>query len=100
MNYRTLGKTGLEVSTLGFGCAALGNQYGDMQDDEAIRAVHAALDQGITFFDTSAYYGRTLSETRLGQALVGQRQNVVLATKGGRIDRDEFDFSTERMNWM
>jgi L-galactose dehydrogenase len=94
MIYTQLGKTGVTVSRLGFGCAALGNQYGDIQDSEAIRAVHAALDQGITFFDTSAFYGRTLSETRLGQALVGQRQNVILATKGGRIDRDEFDFST------
>jgi L-galactose dehydrogenase len=73
----------------------LGNQYGDIQDGEAVQAVHAALDQGITFFDTSAYYGRTLSETRLGQALAGHRQNVILATKGGRIDRDEFDFSTD-----
>ena len=95
MIYNQLGKTGVTVSRLGFGCAALGNQYGELQDSEAIQAVHAALDQGITFFDTSAYYGRTLSETRLGQALVGQRQNVILATKGGRIDRDEFDFSTD-----
>jgi L-galactose dehydrogenase len=94
MIYDQLGNTGLTVSRLGFGCAPLGNQYGDIQDSEAIQAVHAALDQGITFFDTSAFYGRTLSETRLGQALVGQRQNVILATKGGRIDRDEFDFST------
>jgi len=95
MIYNQLGKTGVTVSRLGFGCAALGNQYGELQDSEAVQAVHAALDQGITFFDTSAYYGRTLSETRLGQALVGQRQNVILATKGGRIDRDEFDFSTD-----
>lgn len=95
MIYKQLGKTGLTVSALGFGCAPLGNQYGDIEDSEAIRAVHAAVDHGITLFDTSAYYGRTLSETRLGQALLGQRQNVILATKGGRIDRDEFDFSAE-----
>ena len=94
MIYTQLGKTGLTVSRLGFGGAALGNQYGAIQDSEAVRAVHAAIDQGITFFDTSAYYGRTLSETRLGQALAGQRQKVILASKGGRIDRDEFDFST------
>ena len=94
MIYTQLGKTGLTVSRLGFGGAALGNQYGAIQDSEAVRAVHAALDQGITFFDTSAYYGRTLSETRLGQALAGQRQKVILASKGGRIDQDEFDFST------
>lgn len=93
MIYKQLGKTELTVSCLGFGGAALGNQYGAIQDSEASRAVHAALDQGITFFDTSAYYGRTLAETRLGQALVGQRQQVILASKGGRIDRDEFDFS-------
>ncbi len=95
MIYNQLGKTGLTVSKLGFGCAPLGNQYGDIEDREAIQAVHAALDHGITFFDTSPFYGRTLSEIRLGQALVGQRQNVILATKGGRIDRDDFDFSTD-----
>lgn len=93
MIYKQLGKTGLTVSTIGFGGAPLGNQYGDIDDSEAIRAVHVAIDKGITFFDTSPYYGRTLSETRLGQALSGQRQKVILATKGGRIDRDEFDFS-------
>jgi L-galactose dehydrogenase len=93
MLYQPLGKTGLIVSKLGFGCAPLGNQYGDLDDREAVRAVQAAVDSGITFFDTSPYYGRTLSETRLGQALAGRRERVVLATKGGRIDRDEFDFS-------
>lgn len=93
MLYQPLGKTGLTVSKVGFGCAPLGNQYGDIDDQEAIRAVQTAVDSGITFFDTSAYYGRTLSETRLGKALAGRRQQIILATKGGRIDRDEFDFS-------
>jgi len=91
--YNQLGKTGLTVSKVGFGGAPLGNQYGDIEDREAIRAVQVAIDSGITFFDTSPYYGRTLSETRLGQALVGQREKVILATKGGRIDRAAFDFS-------
>lgn len=95
MLYQTLGKTGLTVSKLGFGGAPLGNQYGDLDDREAMRAVLAALDSGITFFDTSPYYGRTLSETRLGCALAGRRHQIVLATKGGRIDRDEFDFSDD-----
>lgn len=45
MIYTQLGKTGLTVSRLGFGCAALGNQYGDIEDNEAIQAVHAALDR-------------------------------------------------------
>lgn len=93
MLYQSLGKTGLTVSKVGFGGAPLGNQYGDIDDGEAIRAVRAAVDSGITFFDTSPYYGRTLAEKRLGEALAGRREQVVLATKGGRIDRDEFDFS-------
>lgn len=93
MIYRSLGKTGLETSMVGFGCAPLGNQYGDLDDKEAIRAVHVAIDEGINFFDTSPYYGRTLSETRLGKALVGKREQVILATKGGRIDVADFDFS-------
>lgn len=96
MKYRTLGKTGLEVSILGFGCAPLGNEYGDLTQSEGIRTVHAAIDAGITFFDTSTYYGRGLSETRLGEALRGKREKVVLATKGGRFDAQMetgFDFS-------
>lgn len=93
MNYRTLGKTGLEVSAMGFGGAPLGNQYGNLDDKEAIRAVHVAIDHGINFFDTSPYYGRTLSETRLGKALSGRRDQIILATKGGRFDVAGFDFS-------
>lgn len=98
MRYRKLGKTGLRVSVMGFGGAPLGNQYGDLADGEAIRAVHAAIEAGITFFDTSTYYGKGLSETRLGEALRGKRGQVVLATKGGRFDaplETGFDFSYE-----
>jgi L-galactose dehydrogenase len=100
MIYQTLGKTGLKVSKMGFGCAPLGNQYGDVDDHEAIRAVHAAIESGINFFDTSTYYGMGLSEMRLGEALKGKRDQVVLATKGGRFDRPletGFDFSYDGM---
>lgn len=96
MRYRTLGKTGLQVSVMGFGGASLGNEYGDLAVSEGIRAVHAAIGAGITFFDTSTYYGRGLSETRLGEALRGKRESIVLATKGGRFDtplETGFDFS-------
>lgn len=96
MNYNFLGKTGLKVSKMGFGCAPLGNEYGGLDEAEAIQTVHAAIDAGITFFDTSPYYGRTLSETRLGKALLGKRDQVILATKGGRFDaplETGFDFS-------
>ena len=96
MKYNMLGKTGMKVSSIGFGCAPLGNEYGDLDTQEAIRAVHAAIDAGVNFFDTSPYYGRTLSEQRLGEALKGKRDQVILATKGGRFDlnlEDGFDFS-------
>ena len=96
MIYRQLGKTGLQVSQVGFGCVSLGDEYGGITDENSTRLVHAAIDQGINLFDTSTYYGRTLSENRLGQALVGRRDQVVLATKGGRFDaplETGFDFS-------
>jgi L-galactose dehydrogenase len=97
MEYRTLGNTGLKLSILGFGAAPLGNEYGNIQATEGERAVHAALDHGINFFDTSPYYGRTLSEQRLGAALLGKRDKVVLCTKWGRYGRDSFDFSAARV---
>ncbi len=100
MILNTLGKTGLQVSKIGFGCAPLGDEYGKLTETDAIRSVHAAIDHGITFFDTSPYYGRTLSETRLGNALQGKRDQVVLATKGGRFDAElesGFDFSYQNI---
>jgi L-galactose dehydrogenase len=59
--------------------------------------VHFAIESGINFFDSSPYYGLTLSEERLGQALVGRRDKVVLATKCGRYGLDAFDFSAKRI---
>jgi len=100
MIYRALGKTGLEVSVVGFGASPLGDEFGAADAEEATRAVHHAVDQGINFFDVSPYYGRTLAETRLGQALEGHRDKVILATKAGRYDADPetgFDFSAERI---
>src|SRR5580698_2543324 len=97
MDYRKLGRTDLNLSTIGFGTSTLGNAFGDVDPADAIRAVHLAVDSGINFFDSSPYYGTTLSETRLGEALVGRRQRVVLATKCGRYGLDEFDFSAKRV---
>jgi L-galactose dehydrogenase len=97
MRYKRLGKTGLDVSVIGFGAAPLGNEFGPIDEAEAGRAVAFAIDNGINFFDTSPYYGRTLSETRLGQALDGRRNEVVLASKCGRYDVDQFDFSAARI---
>jgi len=93
MEYRTLGRTGLKVSLLGFGASPLGDVFRKTDPAESQRAVHLAIDHGINYFDTSPYYGRTLSEQRLGQALAGKRHQIILATKCGRIDADVFDFS-------
>ncbi|HYZ86225.1 MAG TPA: aldo/keto reductase [Bryobacteraceae bacterium] len=97
MERRSLGATGLGVSPIGFGASPLGNEFGEIGEAESIRAVHEAIDCGINFFDVSPYYGRTLAESRLGQALSGKREKVVLATKCGRYDTDRFDFSAARV---
>src|ERR1700730_15846431 len=97
MEYRKLGGTGLEVSMLGFGASPLGNVFGTTDPTEGKRAVHLAIDRGINFFDVSPYYGLTLAEDRLGEALVGSRDKVVLATKCGRYGADHFDFSARRV---
>ena len=97
MEYRKLGRTDLQVSILGFGTAPLGNVYGTTEPAEGKRAVHSAIECGINFFDSSPYYGLTLSEERLGEALVGWRDKVVLATKCGRYGLDSFDFSAARV---
>ncbi len=96
MRYRPLGRTGLEVSVLGQGGAAIGQQYGPVAFEEARECVWAALDAGVNVIDTSAYYGKGLSEEYLGRILEGGlRQRVILCTKAGRLDRDVFDFSPD-----
>jgi L-galactose dehydrogenase len=97
MEYRTLGGTGLRVSKLGFGGSPLGNEFGELDAAEGERAVHCAIDLGVNYFDVAPYYGRTLAETRLGAALEGRRDRVVLATKCGRYDVNAFDFSEARI---
>ena len=97
MEYRKLGSTDLNLSLVGFGAATLGNVYGDLDPNDGLRTVHQAIDNGITYFDVSPYYGITLAETRLGEALVGRRDRVVLSTKCGRYGLDDFDFSAGRV---
>lgn len=98
MEYRTLGKTGLKVSALGFGASPLGGVFGDIDEAEGIRAVHAAVDLGINFFDVSPYYGLTRAETVLGKALKEiPRDRYYVATKVGRYGADQFDFSARRV---
>jgi aryl-alcohol dehydrogenase-like predicted oxidoreductase len=97
MEYRKLGQTDLNLSVVGFGSATFGNVFGNIDVGEGARAVHFAIDSGINFFDSSPYYGATLSETRLGEALLGRRERVILATKCGRYGFDDFDFSAKRV---
>jgi L-galactose dehydrogenase len=97
MRYRVLGKTGLQVSVLGFGASPLGDVFGQVDLAECQLAVDTAIDSGINFFDVSPYYGATLAEERLGQTLKGKRQQIVLATKCGRYGTDRFDFSRKRI---
>lgn len=94
---RTLGNTGLSVSQIGFGASPLGDVFGRTDPAEGVRAVHRAVDEGINFFDVSPYYGNTLAEERLGKALLGIRNKVVLATKCGRYGSEPFDFSSVRI---
>jgi aryl-alcohol dehydrogenase-like predicted oxidoreductase len=92
MKTRRLGKSEIEVAPLGMGCWAIGGiwQFADFQagwgqvdDNESIRAIQHALHNGITLFDTAANYGAGHSETILGKALAGQRDKAIIATKFG-----------------
>lgn len=100
MEYRTLGATSLKVSALSFGASSLGGVFRDVNREEAIRAVHVALDLGINFIDVSPYYALTKAETVLGEALrTIPRDRYFLATKVGRYGHtiDDFDFSAGRV---
>jgi aryl-alcohol dehydrogenase-like predicted oxidoreductase len=100
VEYRVLGSTGLRVSALGLGASPLGGGvFGPVDELEAIRSVHAALDLGINIIDVSPFYGYTRAETVLGKALKGiPRDRYYLGTKVGRYGDNEFDFSAERVS--
>ena len=84
MKKRTLGNSQLEVSSLGLGCMGLSHGYGPATDkDQAISLIRAAVDRGVTFFDTAEVYGPYLNEEVVGAALAPVRDRVVIATKFG-----------------
>ena len=97
MHHRRLGKTGLEVSEIGFGAWQLGNddQWGGMSVETAHQLVRTALDRGCNLFDTAPNYAKTRSETLLGDSLKGHRQNVVLVSKFGHRPDGEPDYSVD-----
>lgn len=97
MEKRVLGRSGLRISPMGLGCWAIGGQfymdgkidgYGITNDKESIAAIHAAIDLGINFIDTSDAYGIGHSEEIIGEALVGHREQVVLASKFGYLGNE------------
>jgi aryl-alcohol dehydrogenase-like predicted oxidoreductase len=82
MEYRAFGRTGLQVSAIGFGSWPMsGDRYGPIEDEEAIRAIHRALDDGINCVDTAPGYGRGHAEEVVGRALKGRRREAILVTK-------------------
>ena len=84
MQTRTLGKSNLEVSALGFGCMGLSYGYGPAAEKrQAVAVIEAAVDCGVTFFDTAEVYGPFTNEDLLGEALAPHRKRVVIATKFG-----------------
>lgn len=98
MEYRPLGKTGLQVSKLGFGAAPLGSLYEGVNELEGIKSVHTAIDLGVNFIDVSPYYGVTRAEVVLGKALKHiPRDAYYLCTKVGRYGVTDFDFSPQRV---
>jgi aryl-alcohol dehydrogenase-like predicted oxidoreductase len=89
MKYRVLGTSDFAVSAVGFGCWEISGAYGAVDMNLFVRAVHAALDLGVTFFDTAPAYGAGRSESALGAALRGRRSEAAISTKVGHGWSDE-----------
>ena len=100
MDYRTLGRTGVQVSPLCLGAMMFGD-WGNKDHDDSVGIIHRALDAGINFIDTADVYSRGESETIVGKALTGgRRDNVVLATKvHGSMGDDPNEFGNSR-RWI
>lgn len=94
MLYRKLGNSGIDVSAIGFGAWAIGGwMWGGSDEQQAVAAIHAALDHGVTLIDTAPIYGYGHSEEVVAKAIHDRRDKVVLATKCGLIwDREEGEF--------
>ncbi len=84
MNYRTLGRTNYRVSEISFGAWAIGGNWGAVDDDESLKALHRAIDLGVNFIDTADVYGDGRSERLIAQALKDRSEDVIVATKAGR----------------
>ncbi len=83
MEYRPFGRTGLQVSAMGFGCWEIGGTYGQIEEAQFQQAVQRAIDLGVNCFDTAEAYGFGASEQALGRALGAPRKDVYVVTKVG-----------------
>ena len=99
MKYRTLGRTGVKVSTLCLGAMMFG-AFGNRDHDEGVAIIDAALDAGINFIDTADVYSRGESEEIVGRALKGKRDDVVLATKAHGRMADEVNHAGNSRRWL
>lgn len=101
MVYNEIGKTGMRVSNLSFGASSLGGVFHSIREEEGIKAVHTAVEQGINFIDVSPYYGHLKAEIVLGKALRQiPREKFYISTKVGRYGRDginTWDYSAKRV---
>jgi aryl-alcohol dehydrogenase-like predicted oxidoreductase len=104
MKYRSLGNTNIQISEIGFGAWGIGgmtpgpSSYGPTDDDVSCRALSCALDNGITFYDTSNAYGDGHSEHLIGKVFSNERERVIIATKVGLIKYGvPLDFSVQAM---
>lgn len=83
--FKSFGDSSLQMPALGFGAAPMGNLYRAMSDDAAAATINAAFAQGINYVDTAPHYGFALSESRLGRAIVGKRNQLIISSKVGRL---------------
>ncbi|OPB95779.1 aldo/keto reductase [Elizabethkingia occulta] len=83
MNYKTLGKTGEQLSAIGLGCMGMSFAYGQADEQESIRTLHKALDSGINFWDTADMYANGKNEELISKVLVSNRDKIFIATKFG-----------------
>ena len=84
MNYRSFGRTGWQVSEIGFGAWAIGAEWGPVSAEDALNALHTAIDNGVNFIDTADVYGDGRSERLVSQVLKERSERVYVATKAGR----------------